>query len=163
MQQPGTIGVTGLPTVSAQLDLLCQCSELTADVRRGQKAILNELNKCSTRFSVKGKVQTPSQKASVLLQAAMSDQSGKLSVPEDFTLRNEQREFVEVTCRLLFAREDYAVATGQVPLAASILLRSLRLGMWEVRPQSPTTFNSDAHSLSVPPPATEHRASAPSV
>ena len=131
MQQPATIGVAGLPTVSEQLDLLCQCDELQSDVRRGQKSILNELNKKSARFGIKGKIQTPEQKVSVLLQAAMSDNSGKLSVPEDFTLRNESRQFLDVARRLLLAREDFAVEIGQVPLAASLLLRSLRLGMWE--------------------------------
>ena len=76
----------------------------------------------------KVRVQTPSQKAFVLLQSAIGQH-----YLEDYTLRQEMSLAVEYASRMLSAAEDYSIEEskhGQVALECLLMRRCLATSLW---------------------------------
>ena len=74
------------------------------------------------------RIQTPEQKAFVLLQAAIGQH-----YLEDYTLRQEMSLVVEYATRILIAAEDYSVEqtkNGQVALECMLMRRRLATSLW---------------------------------
>ncbi|CAM9750560.1 unnamed protein product [Chrysoparadoxa australica] len=117
-------------TTQMLLGLLSSSSELAVSLRRSEKKTLNELN-AMVRYpppTKKFRVSSPAHKALTLLQAAL----GRLPL-DDWSLKSEQNEMVSNGARLLTAASELMLEQGQ-PLGgitAHILLRSLRLRIWE--------------------------------
>ena len=127
--------IAGLPFDADQAGLLRALSEfegLHRPVRRSEKKILNEVHKM-IRYKLEGpaskvRIQTPSQKAFVLLQAAIGQH-----YLEDFTLRQEMSYMVENATRMLSAAEEFSIdgsKHGQVALQSLLLRRSLATSLW---------------------------------
>lgn len=76
----------------------------------------------------KTRVQTPNQKAFVLLQAAIGQHFFN-----DFTLRQEMSSSIEFASRVLSATEDFSIEEskhGQIALEAMLLRRCLATSLW---------------------------------
>jgi ATP-dependent DNA helicase HFM1/MER3 len=114
------------------LEALSQCGELQYPVRRSEKSILNEAHKI-VRYKLdvelsKFRVQTPSQKAFILLQVSIGQH-----YLEDFTLRQEMTQIVDIAQRLLKAIEDFSIQSsrhGAVALESFLMRRSLATSLW---------------------------------
>ena len=127
--------IVGLPFDADQALLLKALSEfesLQRPVRRSEKKDLNDAHKI-IRYKLDGppskvRVQTPAQKAFVLLQAAIGQH-----YLEDFTLRQEMSCMVEYATRMLSAAEEFSIEGskhGQVALQSLRLRRSLATSLW---------------------------------
>jgi replicative superfamily II helicase len=115
-------------TVGDVLETLSTCSELDKPVRRPEKRCLNEVM-MSVRFTEKNaRVQTGSQKASALIQAAVH----RLPL-QDFHLKMEQAEILDQAQRILQALNDLAIKDGKGQLLWStvVLTRALEARVWE--------------------------------
>lgn len=117
------------------LDMLSSCKSLHFPVRRSEKKLLNQAHK-SLKYSVqpnvpnsKVRIQTPIEKAHVLLQASISQ-----IYLEDFTLRQEMSQVVNEGARILEALQDYCVIScvgnGKIAVEALLLRRSLASSLW---------------------------------
>jgi hypothetical protein len=114
------------------LKVLAEFDGLHRPVRRAEKKALNEVHKI-IRYKLDGppskvRIQTPSEKAFVLLQAAIGQH-----YLEDFTLRQEMSYMVEYATRMLSAVEEYSIdgsMNGQVALQSLRLRRSLATSLW---------------------------------
>ena len=119
-------------TTEVLLKMLAECDRLHRPVRRSEKKALNETHK-SIRYKLDGppskvRIQTPTEKAFVLLQAAIGQ-----NYLEDFTLRQEMSYMSEYASRLLTAVEEFCVEgslNGQVALQSLRLRRSLATSLW---------------------------------
>lgn len=122
--------IVGLPFDSDQgvlLKILAECDRLHRPVRRSEKKALNEVHKL-IRFKLDGppskvRIQSPAEKAFVLLQAAIGQHC-----LEDFTLRQEMSYMVQYATRMLSAMEEYCIdgsRNGHVALQSLRLRRSL--------------------------------------
>jgi len=114
------------------LETLSQCGELQYPVRRNEKALLSEAHKMVKHKLAldpgKFKVQKPSQKAFILLQASIGQH-----YIEDFTLRQEMTQMVDIAQRLLKAIEDFSVQSsrhGAVALESFLMRRSFATSLW---------------------------------
>jgi len=127
--------IVGLPFDADQsmlLKLLANCDRLHRPVRRSEKKTLKEVHKM-IKYKLDGPpskvtIQTPTEKAFVLLQAAIGQH-----FLEDFTLRSEMSFMVEYATRLLCAVEEYSIdgsMNGQVALQSLKLRRSLATSLW---------------------------------
>lgn len=132
------------------LHALCLSNELDKPVRRLEKRLLNDMMK-SVRYPLKTRVQDPSHKSYVLLQAAVARVDIK-----DFSLRVEQAEIVECALRVLGALRELAVQRELGPLLESTVLldRALRTRMWEsnygsVFQQCPGLSTTTSNSLTL--------------
>lgn len=101
---------------------------MSKTVRRAEKRVLNDLMP-QLRYPLKAKVQDPTQKVYVLLQAAVA----RLEL-KDFSLKVEQAELVESGLRVLSALKELSIAIGHGSILEHtvVLDRALRLRMWEV-------------------------------
>jgi replicative superfamily II helicase len=112
--------MAGLPADASMcqvLTVICQIEDLQRPVRRYEKSKLNEAQK-DIKYKLDGppskvRVQTPFQKAFVLLQAAI----GQVYF-EDYTLRQEMNSMIEYASRMLTALEQYS-ARGKIKLFRS--------------------------------------------
>jgi Sec63 Brl domain len=150
--------IVQLPFDATQKDLLIALSSiegLQRPLRRSEKQCLNELqyvhfskstllkahrahsllSPCSKALKYKlegplskARVQSPEQKAFVLLQASI----GRLHL-EDYSLRQEMQSMVEYASRILSAIEEYSAKGslhGQVALQCLRLRRSFAASLW---------------------------------
>eukprot|EP00981_Chlorochromonas_danica_P001931 scaffold398_cov177-Ochromonas_danica.AAC.30 len=103
------------------------CEELHKPVRRSEKKTLNDLMKF-VRFPLRERVQDPSHKSYVLMQAAVNATEIK-----DFTLRIEQADIVENATRLLKGLQELCVhrQLGFLLEATILFERALRTRLWE--------------------------------
>jgi hypothetical protein len=114
------------------LEMLSQFEGMHKPVRRPEKKILVECHK-SMRYQFDGpqskiRIQEPHQKAFVLIQAAISAQ-----FLDDYTLRQEMSQMVEMATRMLVAMEEYYVhgpKNGMAALQSHRLRRSLAVSLW---------------------------------
>jgi ATP-dependent DNA helicase HFM1/MER3 len=119
-------------TSEALLKMLVECDRLHYPVRRSEKKALNETHKL-IRYKLDGppskvRIQTPTEKAFVLLQAAIGQQ-----YLEDYTLRQEMSHMSEYASRLLKATEECSIEgslNGHVALQSLRLRRSLATSLW---------------------------------
>ena len=120
---------------AALLKLLADLDGLHRPVRRAEKKALNEVHKM-IRYKLDGppskvRIQTPNEKAFVLLQAAIGQH-----YLEDYTLKGEMSHMVEYATRMLSAVEEYSIdgsMNGQVALQSLRLRRSLATSLWGAR------------------------------
>ena len=115
------------------LHVLSSCEKLQVSLRRSEKKILNELHK-SFPYNVKTdlppskfRVQLPSHKTFVLLQAAMSGYDF-----ENYTLKQETARIVECATMMLNAIESYSVESsrhGKIALTCLQLKRCIDTGL----------------------------------
>eukprot|EP01040_Poterioochromonas_malhamensis_P010988 gene10988-11975_t len=110
------------------LKTLAECEETHKPIRKSDKKILNGFSR-QVRFPLNAKIQSPDQKAFVLLQAVISS---KFQI-SDFNLRIEQAEVVEKSIRLLRALHELSIIKGWGrTLESTILLdRALNTRLWE--------------------------------
>jgi ATP-dependent DNA helicase HFM1/MER3 len=114
------------------LEALSGMERMQKPVRRDEKKHLNEAHKV-IKYKLKGpasktKIQTPSQKAFVLLQAAVGQHYF-----DESTLRQEMSTMVEFSCRILAAAEEYSFLGskhGRVALQCLKLRRALATSLW---------------------------------
>jgi hypothetical protein len=114
------------------LHFLANCPKLQSQVRRSEKKHLNAAYK-QIKYKLDGpqskiKIQTPAEKAFVLLQAAVGNHHF-----EDFALRQEMSNVVDGANRILTAVEEYSKEGshhGQVLAQCHLLRRSLFHGVW---------------------------------
>ena len=114
------------------LSALCHIEDLHSAPRRSEKKFLNEAHKM-IRFKLEGppskvRVQTPFEKAFVLLQGAIGQHDF-----EDFTLRKEMSSMIDYSSRMLTALEEYSTAgsrNGHVAIQSLKLRRSLASSLW---------------------------------
>ncbi len=88
----------------------------------------NVKHKLEGKAPSKTRIQTPSQKAFVLLQCAIGQH-----YLEDYTLRQEMNLAVEYASRMLSAAEDYSIEEskhGRVALECLLLRRCLATSLW---------------------------------
>lgn len=115
---------------SMLLKFLSECEWLHRPVQRNEKKTLNQVHK-TIKYKLPGppsKIQTPTEKPFVLLQAAIGQ-----CFLEDFTLRQEMSYMVEFASRLLTAVEEYSIdgsMNGHVALQSLRLRRSLITSLW---------------------------------
>jgi ATP-dependent DNA helicase HFM1/MER3 len=128
--------ITELPSDTTQAQLLTALSEMDElhfPVRRLEKKILNECHKTEIiRFKLgplsKVRIQRPSEKAFVLLQAYI----GQHHFP-NFTLGQEMTIVADTAQRLLSAAQEYSIRgsqDGRVALLCLKLRRSLHFCLW---------------------------------
>ena len=116
------------------LKTLVQIEGLHRPVRRSEKRFLKETHK-SLRYKLDGPlskvtIQTPSEKAFVLLQASITNVE-----ITDYTLRQEMTSMLEFSSRMLAALEEYSVKAtrhGSVIVESLKLRRSFATGIWSV-------------------------------
>lgn len=110
------------------LKTLAECEETHKPIRKSDKKTLNGFSR-QVRFPLNAKIQSPDQKAFVLLQAVVSS---KFQI-SDFNLRIEQAEVVEKSIRLLRALHELSIIKGWGrTLESTILLdRALNTRLWE--------------------------------
>ena len=114
------------------LHLLASCSKLQSQVRRSEKKHLKEAHK-NIRYKLEGPlskatIQTPAEKAFVLLQAAIGNHTF-----DDFGLRQEMGSVVDGALRILTSIEEYSKdgsRNGQVLTQSHLLRRSIFHGIW---------------------------------
>lgn len=118
--------------MSDMLKSLCEFEGMHRPVRRSEKKLLNDAHRM-VKFKLEGppskvRIQTPSQKAFVLLQCAIGQH-----YLEDFTLRNEMSMMVEYATRMLAAAEEFSVRGsqhGNIALQSLRLRRALAASLW---------------------------------
>lgn len=129
--------ISDLPFDATQCQILKAVSKMESYhfmVRRNEKRVLNECHKSDTiRFKLDGplskiRIQDPSEKAFVLLQANIGQHSF-----ENYTLRSEMTALADTAQRVLLAAQEHSVKgskNGQVALQCLKLRRSLHLSLW---------------------------------
>lgn len=129
-------GIVALPHDVGALQLLQTISDMDGihfPVRRSEKTHLNEAHKL-VKYKLQGgppskmRIQTPSQKAYILLQAAIGQH-----FLDDYTLRQEMSLSIEYASRILTAAEDFSIEEskyGQVALESLLLRRCLATSLW---------------------------------
>ena len=129
--------IIALPHDSGPLQLLHMLSSiegLQRPIRRAEKKVLNDAHK-QIKHKLEGapskvRVQTPAEKAFVLLQCSI----GQIYL-DDTTLRQEMNHMAEYAGRMIGACEQYSVRgshNGQVALESLLLGRSLATSLWGV-------------------------------
>lgn len=114
------------------LQILSKVEGMHFPVRRAEKSFLNEAHK-QIKYKLDGppskvRIQTPSQKAFVLLQCAI----GQIYL-QDYSLRQEMSMMVEYSKRMLLAFEDYSIEEsrhGKVALECMLMRRRLAASLW---------------------------------
>lgn len=114
------------------LHMLSRCEKIQTPVRRAEKKELNEAYKL-VKYKFEGpqskiRIQTPEQKAFVLLQASIGRHHFR-----DASLRREMSNILEGAFRVLAAVEDYAregSRHGEVAVQAWLMRRSLYSSLW---------------------------------
>lgn len=129
--------IIDLPSDTSQAGLLKALSDMTElhlPVRRNEKKFLNECHKSALiRFKLDGplskvRIQSPSQKAFVLLQAYI----GQFEF-QSYTLGQEMTNLADTAQRLLLAAQDYSIQgskNGHIALLCFKLRRSLHFCLW---------------------------------
>lgn len=114
------------------LHMLSRCEKIQTPVRRAEKKELNEAYKL-VKYKFEGpqskiRIQTPEQKAFVLLQASIGRHHFR-----DASLRREMSNILGGAFRVLAAVEDYAregSRHGEVAVQAWLMRRSLYSSLW---------------------------------
>lgn len=139
------VKLMGLPAtagVHEVLETLSTCSEVDKPVRRPEKRCLNEVMK-HARFTEKNaRVQTGSQKASALIQAAVH----RLPL-QDFHLKMEQAEVLDQAQRILQALSELTLkdGKGQLLWSTTVLMRALDVRVWETDEPQQSLFMQLPH------------------
>jgi ATP-dependent DNA helicase HFM1/MER3 len=126
--------IAALPFDATQCQILKVLSQVESypPVRRHEKKHLNECHK-DIKYKLDGppskvRVQSPSEKAFVLLQANIGQYSF-----EDYTLKQEMGFIVDTASRVLSAAQEFSVRgsqNGQVAFQSLKLRRSLETCLW---------------------------------
>ena len=114
------------------LHMLSRCEKIQTPVRRAEKKELNEAYKL-VKYKFEGpqskiRIQTPEQKAFVLLQSSIGKHHFR-----DASLRREMSHVLDGAFRVLAAVEDYARVgsrNGQVAVQGWLMRRSLYSSLW---------------------------------
>ena len=117
------------------LEVIASCEVLHRPVRRSEKKLLNEVH-AKVKFPIdtptsKVRIQSPSQKAFVMLQASIGQK-----YLDDYSLRQEMSLMVDDATRILAALEDYSVQdskNGKTALESLLLRRSLTTSLWSAK------------------------------
>jgi ATP-dependent DNA helicase HFM1/MER3 len=128
--------MVGLPFDASKrqiLSAICEIEDLQRPVRRNEKAKLNDAHKNVVKFKLEGqlskiRVQTPYQKAFVLLQAEIA-----AHVFEEYTLEQEMGAMKDYAARMLSALEEYSAKgsrNGFVAVQSLKLRRSMAHLLW---------------------------------
>ena len=130
--------IVSLPYDSTQCQILKAISKMEPFhfvVRRHEKKMLNECHKSEViRYKLEGplskvRIQKPSEKAFVLLQANIGQHSF-----ENYTLKHEMTSMVANAQRILAAAQEYSIKgseNGHVALQCLKLRRSLNASLWD--------------------------------
>lgn len=114
------------------LHMMANCEKIQTQVRRSEKKHLNEAYKL-VRYKLEGpqskiRIQTPAEKAFVILQAAIGQHYF-----QEQSLRQQMSNMVDSASQILSAVEQYSLEGsrhGQVATQGMLFRRSLYSGIW---------------------------------
>uniref|UniRef100_A0A7S2P7S2 DNA 3'-5' helicase n=1 Tax=Skeletonema marinoi TaxID=267567 RepID=A0A7S2P7S2_9STRA len=131
------------------LHMLSRCEKIQTPVRRAEKKELNEAYKL-VKYKFEGpqskiRIQTPEQKAFVLLQSSI----GKYHF-RDASLRREMSNILDGAFRILAAVEEYARVgsrNGQVAVQGWLMRRALYSSLWGEKDGVLNQINGISHEM----------------
>lgn len=131
------------------LHMLSKCEKIQTPVRRAEKKELNEAYKL-VKYKFEGpqskiRIQTPAQKAFVLLQSSIGKHNFR-----DASLRREMSNILDGAFRILAAVEEYARVGsrhGQVAVQGWLMRRSLYSSLWGENEGVLNQINGISHDM----------------